>query len=81
MDWLSQPNDERADRATNRVPGAIVAWNLTGTVQSFVYDVQPNDARAFAVAGVTLLAAALIASAIPARRAASVDPTIAWRAE
>jgi len=63
------------------VLGGIVAWNLTGTVESFVYGVQPNDARAFAIAGITLLVAALIASAIPARRAAGVDPTVALRAE
>jgi putative ABC transport system permease protein len=63
------------------VLGGVVAWNLTGTVQSFVFGVQPNDARAFVIAGVTLLAAALVASAIPARRAASVDPTIALRGE
>jgi ABC-type lipoprotein release transport system permease subunit len=46
-----------------------------------LFGVQPNDARAFAIAGVTLLAAALAASAIPARRAAGFDPTIALRAE
>jgi len=63
------------------VLGGIAAWSLTGTVQSFVFGVQPNDARASAIAGVTLLAAALAASAIPARRAAGVDPTIALRAE
>jgi ABC-type lipoprotein release transport system permease subunit len=33
------------------------------------------------IASTTLLAAALIASAIPARRAASVDPTTALRAD
>jgi ABC-type antimicrobial peptide transport system permease subunit len=63
------------------VLGGVVAWNLTGAVQSFVFGPQPEDARAFTIAGVTLLAAALIASAIPARRAASVDPTVALRAE
>ena len=63
------------------VLGGVAAWNLTGTVQSFVFGVQPNDARAFAIAGATLLAAALVASAIPARRAASVDPTSALRSE
>jgi len=63
------------------VLGGIAAWNLTGTVQSFVFGVQPNDVRVFAIAGVTLLAAAVAASAIPARRAAAVDPTVALRAE
>ena len=52
-----------------------------GTVQAFVFGIQPHDARAFAIAGITLLAAALVASAVPARRAASVDPTVALRAE
>jgi ABC-type lipoprotein release transport system permease subunit len=54
---------------------------LTGAVQSFLFGLQPNDARAFSIAAVTLLGAALVASAIPARRAASVDPTVALRAE
>jgi putative ABC transport system permease protein len=63
------------------VLGAVVAWTFTGAVQSFLFGLQPNDVWAFAIAAVTLLAAALIASAIPARRASSVDPTIALRAE
>jgi putative ABC transport system permease protein len=63
------------------VLGGVVAWTFTGAVQSFLFGLQPNDPRAFAIAAVTLLTAALIASAIPARRAASVDPTIALRAE
>ena len=37
------------------VLGGIAAWNLTGTVQSFVFGVQPNDVRAFAIAGVTFI--------------------------
>jgi predicted permease len=63
------------------VLGGVAAWNLTGAVQSFLFGLQPNDARAFTIAAVTLLATALIASAIPARRAASVDPTVALRSE
>ena len=61
--------------------GGVAAWNLTGAVQSFLFGLQPNDARAFSIAAVMLLGAALVASAIPARRAASVDPTAALRAE
>ena len=40
-----------------------------------------TDLRAFAAAGIALSLAAVAASAIPARRAASVDPTVALRAE
>jgi ABC-type lipoprotein release transport system permease subunit len=40
-----------------------------------------NDPRAFAAAFLLLALAALLASAIPARRAASVDPMIALRTE
>jgi predicted permease len=63
------------------VLGGVAAWNLTGAVQSFLFGLQPNDARAFTIAAVTLLATALVASAIPARRAAKVDPVVALRAE
>lgn len=42
---------------------------------------EANDPRAFAAAVGSLSLAALIASIIPARRAASVDPVVALRAE
>lgn len=61
--------------------GAIAAWALSGTASRFLFRLEHHDLRAFAVALATLAAAALIASAIPARRAASVDPMIALRAE
>jgi ABC-type lipoprotein release transport system permease subunit len=40
-----------------------------------------GDPRAFAAAAIALLAAASVATIVPARRAASVDPVSALRAE
>jgi Cyclophilin type peptidyl-prolyl cis-trans isomerase/CLD len=47
----------------------------------FLFRLDSNDPRAFVAAVATLSIAALVASAIPARRAASVDPMVALRAE
>jgi putative ABC transport system permease protein len=61
--------------------GLIAAYALTRTIASFLYDVSPTDpATAVAVAGVLLLVAGL-AAFVPARRAASVNPMTALRAE
>jgi macrolide transport system ATP-binding/permease protein len=48
-------------------------------VESFLFDMKPNDPRAIAIALVTLITAALAASYGPARRAATVNPTTALR--
>ena len=60
------------------VPLARAASRL---IQSFLFEMQPNDVRAIALALVTLLSAALIASYGPARRASTIDPTTALRQE
>jgi predicted permease len=61
--------------------GLVAAYALTRTIASFLYDVSPTDpATAVAVAGVLLLVAGL-AAFVPARRAASVNPMTALRAE
>ena len=61
--------------------GLIAASVLTDIIDSFLYGVSPADpATAIAVAGVLLLVAA-IAAFVPARRAASVNPMTALRAE
>ena len=46
-----------------------------------LFQVQPNDVGIFAAALAVLAAAGLLASALPARRAASVDPLVALRSE
>jgi putative ABC transport system permease protein len=61
--------------------GGIVAWYGSTVVKAFLFETQPNDVRILAAAMVTLAIAGLIASAVPARRAASVDPLIALRRE
>src|SRR5262249_32054085 len=59
------------------VIGGVGAWSLTATVKTFLFGVQPDDPRIFAGALAVLAAAGLLASAIPARRAATVDPLVA----
>jgi len=60
------------------IPLAIVAgWLMT----SQLFGVSPWDPRMLTIATVLLCAAALLASWIPAARAASVDPMVALRTE
>ena len=61
--------------------GGVGAWYLSETAKAFLFRMDVTDPRAFAAAIGALAFAALVASAIPARRAASVDPMIALRAE
>ena len=50
-------------------------------VDSFLFDMKPNDPLALAIAVSTLLGAALLAGYAPARRAARIDPSTALRDE
>ena len=61
--------------------GAGAAWYLSAAVKPFLFRIEATDARAFSAALVLLAAAALVASIVPARRAASVDPMVVLRAE
>jgi predicted permease len=61
--------------------GGAGAWYLRAGLKTFLFEVQPNDAGIFAGALVVLACAGLLASALPARRAATVDPLIALRSE
>jgi len=61
--------------------GWPAAWMLSKLAASFLYGIQPHDALTFAVVPPFLSAIALVACWIPARRAASVEPMQALRAE
>ena len=61
--------------------GGAGAWYLSAGVKAFLFEVQPNDVGIFAAALSVLALAGLLASALPARRAAAVDPLVALRAE
>lgn len=63
------------------VAGAGTALMLTRLVKSMLYGIQPNDPTTLCAGILLLLAVALAASWIPARRAASVQPMEALRHE
>jgi ABC-type antimicrobial peptide transport system permease subunit len=50
-------------------------------VRSFLFEVSPFDPAVLVLAAVAVLALALAASAMPARRAAAVNPIEALRGE
>ena len=50
-------------------------------LSSLLYQVSPTDFATLVLAAAILLGVLVIASALPARRAARVDPVIALRAE
>lgn len=61
--------------------GAVAALASTRLLSSLLYGVRPSDPLIFAGVFGTLLAVALAASILPARRAASIDPLKALRTE
>jgi ABC-type antimicrobial peptide transport system permease subunit len=61
--------------------GLVAAGTVTQLMTSLLYGVQPVDALTYAAVAVTLAAIAALASYLPARRAAAVDPAEALAAE
>jgi ABC-type antimicrobial peptide transport system permease subunit len=61
--------------------GVLAALGLTSYIQTLLFDVHRLDLTAFAGMSAVMLAVAVLASYIPARRASRVDPVIALRAE
>ena len=54
--------------------GLAASFWLSGALQKFLYGVSPHDAVSFAAVAALLLAVSVLASIVPARRAARVDP-------
>jgi putative ABC transport system permease protein len=63
------------------VIGLAGALGLTRIMRTLLFDVSPLDPPTFAVAAVLLLGIAALASYLPARRAARIDPQSAIRAD
>ena len=61
------------------VVGVLAAVGLTKYIQTLLFGVQRLDVPAFAGMAAVMLAVALLASYVPARRASRVDPVVALR--
>jgi len=61
--------------------GIAGAWALTRFLSTVLYGVKPTDPATFVVVSFILTSAACLATYIPARRAARVDPMVALRYE
>jgi len=59
--------------------GLIGAAILTSSMTTLLFNVQPTDPIVYAGVSIVLIAVALLASYLPARRAANIDPLIALR--
>ena len=60
-------------------PASSLALAASRFIASSLFDVSPTDPATFAGVATMLLAVALVAQALPIRRAMCVDPTIALR--
>jgi putative ABC transport system permease protein len=61
--------------------GVGLALSLSRVIGSLLYGIGPRDPLTLGAAAVLLMAAAIAASLIPARRAVRIDPAIALRSE
>jgi putative ABC transport system permease protein len=61
--------------------GALGALGLSMAIKSLLFEVTPSDPLTFVCVAAVLIATAMVASYMPARRAARIDPMRALRSE
>jgi putative ABC transport system permease protein len=64
---------------TGILAGLVVSSALMRLLRSYLYGVEPSDPVAFGAAALAWLLIAVLASYVPARRAARIDPAISLR--
>jgi predicted permease len=74
-------NDTISCLAAGLVVGIPLSLAAAATIRSYLFGVEPADGITLAVACVVVIAAALLAAYLPARRAPRVDPIAALRIE
>jgi putative ABC transport system permease protein len=67
--------------AAGVIVGGAGAWALMRYLQALLFEVQPHDTETFALTAGLLAVTALVASVVPAIRAARTDPLVALRYE
>jgi ABC-type antimicrobial peptide transport system permease subunit len=67
--------------SVSAVIGLTVAFLLMRLLSSLLFDVSPVDPLTYVVVSAGLLGAAALASYLPSRRAAGIDPAVALRIE
>jgi putative ABC transport system permease protein len=65
--------------AIGLVVGAVLSTPLSRMLEGLLFGVQPLDAPTISIAAAMLVAVALIAAWVPARRAMAVEPMVALR--
>jgi putative ABC transport system permease protein len=63
------------------VLGLAGSFAVTGALSRFLFNVTPTDLPSFAIASGILVASAVAAALLPARRASAIDPLVALRTE
>jgi len=61
--------------------GIVFSLGITRILSSQLYNVKPTDPTTFVVVSLSLVVAATLACALPARRAAKADPLVALKCE